>query len=76
MENSKVIQQKNDKLKENKMNNKTNLLWAWIIFITLLFPLKETCELKMTKNEENNLNMLIKEIGDSNKLKENKDEEN
>ncbi len=55
------------------MDNKINLLWAWIIFTALLSPLKENCELKMTKNEENNLNMLIKEIGELNKLKENKD---
>ena len=55
------------------MNNKTNdLLWVWIIFTALLFPLKENGELKMTKNEEANFNMLVKEIGENNKLKENK----
>ncbi len=39
-----------------------------------LFPLKENGEIKMTKNEEVNFNMLVKEIGELNKLKENKDE--
>ena len=50
------------------MTNKTNdLLWVWIIFTALLFPLKENGELKMTKNEEANFNMLVKEIGEINK---------
>lgn len=57
------------------MNNKTNdLLWVWIIFTALLFPLKENGELKMTKNEEANFNMLVKEIGELNKLRENKND--
>lgn len=56
------------------MNNENqDMLWLWIIFTALLFPLKENGELKMTQNEENNLNMLMKEIGNINKLKENKD---
>lgn len=55
------------------MNNKANdLLWIWIIFAMLLFPIEQNGELKMTKNEENNLNMLMKEIADINKLKEEK----
>lgn len=55
------------------MNNENqDVLWLWIIFTALLFPLKENGELKMTQNEENNLNMLMKEIVDINKLKENK----
>ena len=55
------------------MNNENqDMLRLWLIFAMLLFPTEQNGKLKMTQNEENNLNMLMKEIGDVNKLKENK----
>ncbi len=55
------------------MNNENqDMLRLWLIFAMLLFPTEQNGELKMTQNEENNLNMLLKEIGGINKLKEEK----
>ena len=56
------------------MNNENqDMLRLWLIFAMLLFPTEQNGELKMTQNEENNLNMLMKEIGEINKLKERTD---
>ena len=58
------------------MNNENqDMLRLWLIIAMILFPTDPNGKLKMTQNEENNLNMLMKEIGDINKLKENKGNE-
>lgn len=46
-------------------NDNQEMLRAWLIFISLLFPIEQDGKIKMTQNEENNLNMLIKEIKDN-----------
>ena len=53
------------------MNNENqDMLRIWLIFAMLLFPTEQNGKLKMTKNEENNLKMLMKEIGNIDRLKE------
>ena len=52
-------------------NENQDMLRLWLIFAMLLFTTEQNGELKMTQNEENNLNMLIKEIRNTNKLKKN-----